>query len=318
TERLAAGVDIGGTGLKVGLVRPSNAERVGALRILSGHATDDPIRVLGAVADTIRELLAAEGLGETGLAAIGVGSAGLVDAKAGIVRTSPNLPSWRDIRVRDELSARLDPRLAPRVTLINDAAAFLAAEWLAGAAEGYGDVLFVTLGTGVGGGLIMGGRPWRGPTGLGGEIGHMSIDMDGPECPCGNRGCLERFVARGAIERLAVELGLAAEGADNPKRVHERALAGDARASRLFAEIGRRLGAGLAGLANLLEPRLIVVGGGIAEAHDFILPAARAEMELRSMVARQRPLPVVPARFGPEAGVVGAALVAGRGDDRFA
>jgi len=272
------------------------------------------MRVLGQVADAIRELLDGEGLGVSDLAAVGVGSAGLVDATAGVVRTSPNLPSWHEVKVQGELSARLHPP----VCLINDAAAFLAAEWLAGAAQGHDDVLFVTLGTGVGGGLILAGRPYRGPTGLGAEIGHMSIDIDGPECPCGNRGCLERFVARGAIERLAVELGLAAEGADNPKRVHERALAGDVRARQLFAEIGRRLGAGLAGLANLLEPRLIVVGGGIAEAHAFILPAARAEMELRSMVARQRPLPVVPARFGPEAGVVGAALVAGRGDDRFA
>jgi glucokinase len=287
---------------------------VGRLHVLSDHASGDPGRVLDEVADALRGLLRDEGLSEDDLVAVGVGSAGLVDAASGVLRTSPNLPGWRDVPVRAELAARL----RPPVRLINDAAAFLAAEWLAGAATGVDHALFVTLGTGVGGGLILDGRPYRGPTGLGGEIGHMSIDLDGPSCPCGNRGCLERFVARGAIERLAVELGLAAEGADNPKRVHERAEAGDPRARRLFAEVGRRLGAGLAGLANLLEPRLIVVGGGIAAANAFFLPAARAELEIRSMVARQYSLPIVPARFGPEAGIVGAALVAGRGDERFA
>jgi len=294
-------------------VRLDDGATNGPVTVLRDHATADPGRVIAQIALAIRERVDAAGLRIEELAGLGIGCAGLVDGARGILRTSPNLPSWHDVPIRDELAARLPVR----VRLINDASAFLAAEWLAGAARGVDDALVLTLGTGVGGGLILGGRPYRGPTGQGGELGHMTIDHDGPACPCGNRGCLERFVAQGAIEQLAVDMGLAAEGADNPKRVFERAEAGDQRARDLYAEIGRRLGAGLAGLVNLLEPRLIVLGGGIAGAHAWIVPAAGQALMERSMVARQHPVPIRPAHFGSEAGIVGAALVAGRDDTRF-
>ncbi len=311
--RTAAGIDIGGTGLKIGLVRLDDGSRLGPLTVIADHADGNPARIIEQIALSIREQVARAGLQLKDLAGVGIGCAGLIDSLHGILNTSPNLPAWRNVPIRDELAAHLPVR----VRLINDAAAFLAAEWLAGAAQGVDDLLIVTLGTGVGGGLILGGLPYRGSTGLGGEFGHMTIDHDGPACPCGNRGCLERFVARDAIEQLAIDMGLAAEGADNPKRVFERAEAGDERARDLYAEVGRRLGIGLAGLVNLLEPRLILLGGGIATAHAWIIPAAERELAVRSMVARQNPVPIRPARFGSEAGVVGAALVAGHDDARF-
>jgi glucokinase len=306
--RRAIGIDIGGTGLKLGLVTTGQPPAVTGVQVLAGHGDEAPAVVLDQVAAAVRGLLDDEGVDVNELAGVGIGCAGLVDSGRGVLRTSPNLPAWRDVPLVHEL----ERRLGTRALLVNDAQAFLAAEWLAGAARGARDALFLTLGTGVGGGLVLDGRPYRGATGLGAEIGHMSVDLDGPACACGNRGCLELFVARAAVERLAVESGLAADGADTPKRVYRRAEAGDERAVRLFAEIGRRLGAGLAGLVNLLEPRVVVVGGGIAAAGAHIFPAAARELEARSMVARTSPPPIRGAELGPGAGLVGAALLAAR------
>lgn len=274
--------------------------------VLHGHSTEAPALVVERMGMAIRALVHARGLEPAALVGVGIGCAGLVDAAAGVLHTSPNLPAWLDVPLRDGLSGTI----GRPVTLINDAQAFLEAEWRAGAARGARHALFVTLGTGVGGGLVIDGRPYRGAGGLGGEIGHMTIDHDGPPCPCGNRGCFERYVARDAVERLAVESGLAADGAATPAEVSRRAVAGDARAITLFAEIGRRLGAGLAGLVNLLEPQVIVIGGGISGAGAWILDPAAAEMNRRSMVARRTPVAIRPARFGPQAGMIGAALAA--------
>jgi glucokinase len=311
--RRAIGIDIGGTGLKLGLVATGEPPSVTGVQVLAGHGDEPPAVVLDQVAATVRGLLDDEGVSLGELAGVGIGCAGLVDSCRGVLRTSPNLPAWRDV----PLVAELEQRLGVRALLVNDAQAFLAAEWLAGAARGFDDALILTLGTGVGGGLILGGRPYRGAGGLGAEIGHMSLDLDGPTCACGNRGCFELFVARAAIERLAAESGLAADGADTPKRVFQRAEAGDDRAVRLFAEIGRRLGAGLAGLVNLLEPRVIVVGGGIAAAGRYIFPAATRELGVRSMVARTAPPPIREAEHGPGAGLIGAALLAAREEPLF-
>jgi glucokinase len=309
--RTAVGVDIGGTGIKIGLVTLDPVAPAGEPRLLFDHARNDPDLALDAAAATIRELTEAAGLVLTDLAGIGLGCAGLIDATLGLLHTSPNLPAWRNVRLKQGMEARL----GAKVTVLNDAEAFLIAEWREGVAKGADDALFLTIGTGVGGGLVLGGRPYRGASGLAGEIGHMSVDVNGEPCPCGNRGCLERYVARGAIERLAVKSGLAAEGADSPKGVFERASAGDPRALNLFAEIGRRLGAGLAGPVNLLEPRLVVVGGGIAASASFILPRAELELASRSMVARTHPVPIRAAQFGPVSGLVGAALAACGHDD---
>ena len=304
--RPAIGIDIGGTGLKVGLIDLAGEVRVAGVTVLHGHADESPDVVVERMAAAVRQLAVEQRVDLADLAGIGLGCAGLVDEATGVLHTSPNLPAWRDVPLRDELARRLP---AP-VVFINDAQAFLEAEWRAGAARGALNALFVTLGTGVGGGLVIDGRPFRGRTGLGGEIGHMTIDYDGVACPCGNRGCLERYVARDAVERLAAESGLAADGAATPAEVARRAQAGEPRAIALFAEIGRRLGAGLAGLVNLLEPEVIVVGGGIAGAGALLLDPAAAEMTRRSMVARRTPVALKQAFFGAQAGMIGAALVA--------
>lgn len=310
--RRVVGVDIGGTGLKFGVVRFSGdgTPRVEAEQLFDDHAEDEPEAVLDRLAAALAGVIAASvadpGPEPPRVAAVGVGCAGLVDTARGVLHRSTHLPGWRDVPLADGLSRRL----GLPVLLANDAACFLAAEWRHGAARGLDHALFVTIGTGVGGGLVLAGRPYRGASGLGAELGHMSIDRGGPECPCGGRGCLELFVGRKAIEREALRVGLAAEGVRSPADVSRVAATGDPRARAILAEAGRCLGLALAGLVNLLEPRGIVVGGGVAQAGDLLLEPARVEMVSRSMVARQSPVPIIPAALGALAGLVGAASLA--------
>lgn len=301
------GIDIGGTGLKVALLRLAPEPLIEAGVVLSDHAHEDPERAMDRLAEAVRGLCP-EGIPAT----IGVGCAGLVDPATGTVHASPNLPAWKRVALGPGLAARL----GRRIHLHNDAQGFLAAEWRLGAARGATDALFVTLGSGVGGGLVMNGAPYRGATGLGAEIGHMSIRCDGPDCPCGNRGCLELYVGRHAIERAAAASGLAAEGCATPVEVAAWAARGEPRAVALLAEAGRCLGLALAGAANLCEPQVIVIGGGVAEAGAPLLEPARAEFDARSMVARQRGIPLRVARFGPQAGIIGAALLAVEAETR--
>lgn len=304
--RLAAGIDIGGTGLKVGLLEFTAQPRLVAVDVLEGHAREAPAEALDRLVGAAYALLEGQGIDPARLEVVGVGCAGLVDVPNGILRTSPNLPTWHDVPVRAELGKRL----SRTVRLVNDAQAFLAAEWRHGAAQGAANAIFLTLGTGVGGGLVLNGKPYRGASGLGAEIGHLSVDLDGPPCSCGNRGCLELFVGRAAIERQAVEAGLDDERGISPARLADRAREGDARARRIFEETGRRLGVAIAGLVNLFEPEVVVVGGGVAAAGDLLLGPAEREFRERSMVARQRPVQLKPAALGPQAGMVGAALLA--------
>lgn len=305
STRRVVGIDIGGTGVKLGLVAFDRdaVPRVLAERLVTDHSTLDPAALFDRLAEEVRAL-GGEAPGPPPVA-LGIGCAGLVDAEHGLLHSSTHLPGWRDVALRDGLSRSTGLPAA----LANDAACFLEAEWRHGAARGARDALFLTLGTGIGGALLLAGAPYRGAGGLGAEIGHMSIDWNGAPCGCGGRGCLELYVGRKAIERAALLGGLAAEGVTGPAEVSAAAARGDARAIELLAESGRALGLALAGLVNLLEPGVIVVGGGVAEAGAPLLEPARAEMVSRSMVARQSRVRLVRAAFGPRAGLVGAATL---------
>lgn len=298
------GIDIGGSGLKIGLVDLSGEPKILAHDRLRGHPTENPERVMDAVAVSVRKLFTRTGISPEEVQAAGVGCAGLIDLETGSLVTSPNLPAWRDVALRAGLSRRLN---VP-VTLINDAEAFLTAEWKAGAARGARHAVFLAIGTGVGGGLVLNGAPYRGATGLAGEAGHMSMNLDGDPCPCGNRGCLEMYLGRHAIRTEALAVGCSPGDAGSPAHMAALAESGDARAVAVYETIGVRLGMAMAGLANLLEPEVIVIGGGVAAAGRFLLEPAERELHLRSMVARRRALPLRGAHFGPQAGMVGAAL----------
>ena len=306
------GLDVGGTKIAGAVV---DSEGAILARRLVPTESDEPASITAAILKVARELKAAA----PAAAAVGVGAAGLVDVKRGVILGAPNL-AYRNVPVRDTLSARLG---IPAV-VDNDANVAALAEAAHGAGRGAGDQIMVTVGTGIGSGIIIGGRIYRGHYGVGAELGHIVIDPDGPLCGCGNRGCWEAVASGNAIGRLArqrVEGGagadlLAAVGGDldaiTGELVSESAAAGSAFARDVLAEIGRHLGIGLASIVNIFDPEVIVMGGGAAAGSgELLLGPARASMQAHTLGTSWRtPVRVVPATLGNDAGVVGAALLA--------
>jgi glucokinase len=188
----------------------------------------------------------------------------------------------------------------------NDANVAALAEWKLGAGRGSDDLVMLTLGTGVGGGLVLGGELWRGADGMAGEIGHITVEPGGRTCRCGNAGCLETYASATAIVDRYRELA-AIEEAVTAEEVHRRALEGDANARQSYREAGRSLGLAFSTLVNLLNPERIVIGGGVLPAWDLFMPAAEQELQRRAFVAPAARVRFAAAALGDLAGVTGAA-----------
>lgn len=301
------GVDLGGTkclavALEAGLVVderrvPTPVGETALLDALAGAVTD------------------VRGDGE--VLGVGVGVPGLVD-RAGVLRFAPNLPGVVDLDIKVELEGRLD--LPVRVD--NDATCAAWGERQVGAAQGWHDVILVTLGTGIGGGIVAGGVLLRGANGFAGEIGHMVVDPDGPPCPCGQRGCWERFASGGGLGRLAQQAAaegratrvLALAGGEpslvRGEHVTVAAAEGDAEARAVLADLGWWVALGLANLANAFDPQAFVLGGGLIEAGDVLLgPVRTAFAELLTGGYYRPAIDIVPATLGEHAGAIGAACL---------
>lgn len=302
--RLAVGVDLGGTNMRMAAV-----DATGRILARSKEATrpeEGPQAVLRRLARAVRALLGAlpGGVGaDSGAAPAGVGLAtpGPVDARRGVIVTTPNLPGWRDVPA----AALLQAELALPVRHLRDAnAALLGEAWL-GAARGCRDAVLLTLGTGIGGAALVGGRLLGGRDGFAGEFGHLTVDPDGPVCGCGNRGCLEALASGTAIRRRT--------GRDG-REVFAAARRGEPEALAIVAGVADALGAGLAGLANAFNPERIVLGGGMVAGWDLFVPRAVAEMRRRAFAPVTAGLEVVPASLGDDAGVMGAAWAVLQGE----
>ena len=231
------------------------------------------------------------------MAAAGVGVPGLFDEASGRAVLLPNLPpAWTG----HEIGRPLADRLGVPVALINDARSFTLAESRMGAAAGCSTVVCLTLGTGVGGGVVVDGRLRFGPHGRAGELGHQVIDPDGPPCGCGNRGCVEAFAAGAALSRLG--------GRDSPRAVFRAAAAGDERARAAVEAVVGRLAVGIANLVTVLWPERVVVGGGVAAAGEQLLGPLRRAVAAASPLVDPASYEIVAAALGPAAGAIGAAL----------
>ncbi len=304
------GVDLGGTKMLVGVV--------------DGHGETVHRRVAtsaGLTGEALLELLDAELRIATecrpDVAAIGLGVPCIVDVRREICLNSNHLPL-----VEVPLKQRVAAATGMPVALDNDGNAAAVAEWSRGAAAGAGDVVMLTIGTGIGGGLILGGRPYRGSRGGAAELGHVVVDVNGPPCQgnCRNHGCIES-IASGTALRIEAEFAVAefpesglaraaAEGAVvDGHLVTELAQAGDPVSVEVLETIGRRLGVALSGLANIFDPDVIVIGGGVMAAGKLLLGPAREEFAARALTP-QNETPIRAAALGPDAGMIGAAILA--------
>ena len=312
-EDVVVGIDIGGTKVLAGVVDVDGAVRRTASRTTPGRRVD-----VALVEEALSAALS-EVVGEDRLRAVGLAAAGFVDRAGELVRFAPHLP-WRDAPVRATLAARW----GVPVVLENDATAAVHAEVTYGAARGAEDVVLVTMGTGIGGGVVVGGQVHRGWNGMAGEFGHMQVVPDGVACECGGRGCWEQYTSGNALVRFArAQLGarptMLEEMCDgNPDAltgpmITAAAEDGDLVAHEAFGQVGDWLGVGLANLVAAFDPECVVVGGGVSAAGDRLLAPARAALERSLVGGRRREVPpVLAARLGPRAGLVGAADLAAR------
>jgi glucokinase len=331
-RQVTIGIDMGGTkvlGLAVddeGVVLaelrvpspgPRSAGAAAAGADADGEGPDPVIEVLASVTEQLRDAIDGD------VASVGVGAPGLVD-NTGVLRYAPNLPRGNGLDIAGGLSARLG---GMRTVVDNDATCATVAEWAFGAAVGVTDAVMVTLGTGIGGGVIAGGRVVRGASGFGGEIGHMVVDPTGPPCPCGKRGCWERFASGSGLGRLAREaahagrldevVSLAGGDAESVRGEHVTmaAKAGDPGALVVLGELGWWLALGLSNLALALDPAVMVFGGGLLETVTLVLDRVRGAFdELLEGGAYRPEVRILPALLGEQAGAIGAALVARAGD----
>lgn len=314
---MRVGFDIGGTNVR-GVALSDDGES-GDAQIISTRRRkrpESPEEMIAAVVDMTAEL--ETDVGET-VSALGVGCAGQVDLN-GIVRTSPNIPSMVAFPLQDELDARFN---CPVLT-DNDATTATWAEAQSPAASAYDNLVFVAFGTGIGGGIVVDGKLRRGAYGAAGEIGHMIIDPDGPACVCGRHGCWEQMASGGALGRLARQAALngraptivaeAGGDANDVQGEHVASLLakGDPVASALLVDLANQIAIGLNNLVNVLDPEVIIIGGGLSDIGEQFYTAVQRGFDEVLVDRHRRPtIPILGAAHGGLAGALGAALLAG-------
>jgi glucokinase len=318
-KKWIVGVDLGGTNIVVGLLPTMGGEVLGLRSMPTDSVRGAKFvvdRIVGMVEQAIAEVLSKHGGTREDIAGVGIGSPGPLDRRTGTVINTPNL-GWRNFPLRDLIANAVH---LP-ATLDNDANCATYGEWWLGAGRGTRTLVGLTLGTGIGGGIVLDGKIFHGCSDVAGEIGHMTIDSNGRKCKCGNYGCIEQYASGPAIALRAVE-GIEA-GADtvlvdmvNGKleditaaTVYEATVQGDAYATEVMKDTAKFLGAAVASIINILNPEMVVIAGGVTRAGDTLFEPLRAEVRRRAFKSAQECCRIVSAELPGTAGVVGAAGV---------
>ncbi|MGQ0792906.1 MAG: ROK family protein [Deltaproteobacteria bacterium] len=314
-QKLAIGIDVGGTNLRGGLISQSG-EMLKRLSLPSEAGAG-----IEAVIGNLKSVISALKSGGVDIVGAGLGVPGIIDTQSGILTQAPNISSVKNYPLRAALERELGGEFP--IFIENDATAAALGEWKFGAGAGFSSLIVITLGTGVGGGMVLGGRVWRGRDGMAGEIGHTTIHRYGARCNCGNFGCLESYASANAVRRMAGEIienhslntslreYLAGAPAERiPEIVAQAARLGDNSALWIWQEVGEALGIALANIANLLNIEAAIIGGGLSNASELFIDYARAVVKRRGLSAPVARLAILKSELGDDAGIIGAGALA--------
>ncbi len=309
-------IDLGGTKIITAII--SNKGQMIAREYCLTLAGEGPQSVINRVLSAIDRLLSLKNIDSSKPGSISLAAAGAIDYERGLVTLSPNLPGWNDIPLRDIVREKY----GVNTFLLNDASAATLGEHRFGAGKGVNNLIYLAVGTGIGGGIIINGRLYSGLCGSAGEVGHMTIDVNGPKCNCGNIGCLETLVSGTAVAKEAIRrinqgerssLTEIVEGKIENITAEEVSLAaqgGDSLALELISKAATYLGVGMVNLVNIFNPEMAIIGGGMAKMGDLLLNPVRQVVRERAFSLSARAVRIVPAQLGDDAGVLGAAIFA--------
>ena len=296
------GIDVGGTNVKLGIVDAS-AKVVARSSFSTQSFMQTPERLIVAISHAVVDLLKTAEISKSDVQGIGIGLPGLVDAAGGVVRILPNIPGWKDV----PLKKILEKKLRVPTLIENDVNMITLGEWRYGAGKGVGNLICMTLGTGVGAGLILNNEIFRGPGFAAGEIGHVPLNEEGPACGCGGYGCFERYVGNKSLQKWAADVFSKKDIA--LEEVFRKAMEGKKKALKFWQDVGIRVGTGLVGPVNILNPECVIIGGGVARSFEFIAPAIKKTLDRRAMRTQAAMVRIVRARLDDDAGLIGAKVL---------
>jgi len=298
-KQYVVGVDVGGTNIKLGVVGPS-----GQIIVRNSFATkpfaSSRIKLISALAREIEASITTAGLNKEQILGVGIGLPGLIDYEKGIVRFLPNIPGWRSV----QLKSILQKKIHLPVFVDNDVKMITLAESKFGAGKGVKNLICMTLGTGVGAGLIFNGHLYRGEDNAAGELGHMPLNEHGPKCNCGGFGCYETYVGNRALFALASRI--MGKPGMTTQDMFALAQKGNKKALFFWQKAAEHIGNGLVGIVNLLNPRLIIIGGGISHNEKFLFKTIANTIAARAMSLQGAAFKIKRAKFKDDAGIIGA------------
>lgn len=299
-KKFIIAVDLGGTNLRVALL--DLRYRIVLKHSFNTRTLLNKDRLIEVIIKAVNDILESQNINKRNILGVGLGLPGSIDYAKGVVHSLTNIPGWKDVR----LGRLLKKKLGMPVFMDNDANLMCLAEYRLGAAGGSRYAVCLTLGTGVGAGVISEGRLYRGANNAAGEVGHIPLNESGPRCNCGGRGCLETYVGNNRILAEARKIfgqDISLEG------ISRLAGNGNAKALRFWSSVGRHLGIALTGVTNLLSPDVIVIGGGVANAGKALLDEVKKVIKNRAMKVQGRHVKVYMANLGSDAGLIGAAVM---------